>query len=251
LGTTIILTPDSVYDYFEPRAEDKYFIKLPSQSFRFWLSTNYAKPLAYDYSGTFYSASTNLHSQMGLDMLNSARIRISNNYLIIFSNQMRFDINNLGYVGKSQTQDTIFFGKRNIRYITTTIEQNFILNKNISMYMKIRHYWSIVDYFEYYSLSNSGYLYPLSNSYRFLTNQDVNYNVFTVDFNFTWIFMPGSQFSVSYKKQITSSTKNMIFGFYDNFEDMYFNSPRLNAITFKLLIYLDYNQILRKRLFSR
>lgn len=241
VGTTLKITPDSVYDYFEPRAEDRFFIKVPEQSFRLWFSTNYANPLAYDFSNTLYSAGAIQRQQLGYSILNSFRVRFSNNVLFVYTNEYRTDINNFGYVGKSPTSDSIFFGKRNLIYITNTIEQSLVFTKNISLSCKIRHYWSRVIYTEYFQLSNSGYLYPLQNSYRFITNKNVNYNAFNVDLNFVWYFRPGTLFTISYRKQITSTSILSNPDYYDNFEQMYFKNPHNNSITFKLVIYLNLN----------
>lgn len=241
LGATLKITPDSVYDYFEPRAEDRFFIKVPEQSFRLWISTNYAQPLAYDFSNTVYSAGAIQRLQLGYSILNSFRVRFSNNLLLVYSNEYRTDINNFGYVGKSPTSDSIFFGKRNLIYITNTIEQSLVFTKNISFNLKIRHYWSRVIYNEYYQLSNSGYLYPLYNSYRFITNKNVNYNALNVDINFIWFLRPGTQFTISYKKLITSTSILNYADYYDNFENMYFKNPHNNSLTFKLVIYFNVN----------
>ncbi len=246
IGAILELTPDEVYDYFEPRVENRFFVQKPSQSLSLWISSNYAKAFALDIQTSYYLAKLDNKSQRGCSFLFSPRIRFSNKAFFIFSNEIRFDNNDLGYVGTSQSQDSVFFGKRDIKYNTNTIEFDYIFSKDISLNLKVRHYWSLIDYYEFFTLGNNGKLYPLRYSYHFISNKDINYNIFTVDLIFRWIFMPGSEFSVVFKKQITSNTTNLIYDYYDNFENMYFHSPRLNSISFKLIIYLDYNNIINR-----
>ncbi len=247
IGFTGTYTPDVVYDYFEPRAEDKYYVKEPPKKITFWVSTNYAKNLANDLRINFYFAGNQDKSQKGYSFLYSPRIRLSNKALFVYSIELRYDFNDIGFVGKSESGDSIFFGKRNIKYTTNTISFDYNFTKNIFLNAKIRHYWSLIDYYEYYSLSNTGLLYPLNYSYHFTVNQDINYNNFTVDLNFRWIFLPGSEFSITFKKLVVSNTNDLIADYYDNFENMYFSTPRLNSLTFKLSFYINPGRYIKRK----
>jgi len=244
IGIIGTYTPDVVYDYFEPRAEDKFFVKEPPKRIMAWVSTNYAKNFANDIKINFYFAGNKDKSQKGYGFLYSPRIRFSNKALFVYSFELRYDFNDIGYVGKSPSGDSIFFGKRNIRYTTHTLSFDYNFTKNISLNAKIRHYWSLIDYYEYYSLANSGLLYPLNYSYHFIDNKDINYNNLTADIIFRWIFLPGSEFSITFKKLVVSNTNEIINDYYDNFENMYFSTPRLNSLIFKVLFYIDAGKIL-------
>lgn len=245
-GLIIDFSIGEEFDYFEPRVDGKLYVRAPERGYTFWISTNYAEPFAYDIQGNFNYVSLNEDDKKGFAVRNSPRIRLSNNAFFVFTNNLQFDYNNYGYVGKSDTQDSVFFGKRNIKYTTNELQFEYIFSKNISSALKVRHYWSVIDYFSFSTLGDNGRLYPLNYSYRFIGDQDLNYNAFTVDFNFKWIFLPGSEFSFSYKQQILSSSNDLVFDYYDNFEKMYFNSSLLNSISFKLIFYVDYNSIRRK-----
>ncbi len=249
-GLSFNITPDEVYDYFEPRVQNKFYVREPIQSFSSWISTNYANPFAVDFIGSFYYARIDEDAQNGFSFLFSPRLRFSEKAFFIYSSEFVFDYNNIGYVGKSQIVDSVFFGKRNIQNRTNTLEFEYIFSENIFMGIKLRHYWSIVDYFQYYTLADNGKLYPLLYSYQYIDNQDINYNNFTVDVVFRLLFSPGSEFSIVYKKQIISSSDDLMYDYYDNFEKMYFDFAHLNSFSFKFIFYLDYNtysNILKKR----
>ncbi|MEA3451150.1 MAG: DUF5916 domain-containing protein, partial [Bacteroidota bacterium] len=57
-----------------------------------------------------------------------------------------------------------------------------------------------------------------------------------------WIFIPGSELSIVYKKNITSTTNSIIQDYYSNFENMYFNYPHLNSFSFKIILFIDYHR---------
>jgi hypothetical protein len=243
VGLQITLTPDEVYDYFEPRAENKFYVRDPHQKFRLWFSSNYAEAFAYDLVGELHFAKLDEDSQNGFSFTNSPRIRFSDKVFFVYSNNIRYNYNDVGFVGKSSTTDSIFFGKRNIKTTTNIFELNYILSRNASLSFKARHYWSMIDYFNYYTLGSNGRLYPLFLSYQYFKEQDQNYNALSIDVYFRWIFMPGSEFSIVYKKQITTSATNLVHDYYENFENMYFEYPHLNSLSFKLIFYLDYQTI--------
>lgn len=247
LGAIFSFNPKEVYDYFEPRVENKFYVKEPSKSIRFWLSSNYANPLAYDFNLNYHFAKLDNKFQRGYELTFSPRIRFSNRALLVLSSAIRKEFNNIGYVDVNESKDSVFFGKRNIKYTTNSILFDYIFTKNISINLNVKHYWSLINYLDYFYLGKIGKLYPLEYSYHYLENKDVNYNSFTIDFIFKWLFLPGSEFSVVYKKLITSSSTTLIKDYYDNFENMYFNFPILNSISFKIIFYLDYNTFFHRQ----
>lgn len=243
IGNSLLLSPFEEFDYFEPRVDGVFFAKEPYATYRVWLSSNYSNPFAFDLISTYSRSRISEQKQNGVSFLFSPRLRLSNNAMLIYSNNIEYKFKDVGYVGKTESQDSVFFGKRDIRYVTNSVEFDYIFTKDISLNLKMRHYWSIIDYYEYFTLENNGKLYPLNYSYLYVSNNDLNYNILTVDLIFKWFFMPGSEFSIVYKKQIISNSIDLIFDYYDNFSNMYINFPKLNSISFKLIFYLDYNLI--------
>lgn len=244
IGANISFSLDSIYDYKEPRAEDRFYLKEPERSMRLWISTNYARPLAYDLSLTSYftgipTRKNYKRRQLGYSLTNSFRIRFSDNVLTIYRNDYRLDFNNLGFIGKTANNDTVFFGKRNINYITNTVEAYVNLSKDVSLSLVIRHYWSKILYTEFYQLAPSGVLYPLNEPYKYIKNPNINFNILNVDLNYTWNIKPGTFLNLSYRKQITSTTNKIITDYYENFYQFYLESPHLNSITLKLVVYFN------------
>jgi hypothetical protein len=83
-GITLNITPFKIYDYFEPRIVDMFWIKKPSQNISIWTSSNYAKAFANDFTFLFYATDFSYYSENGYSYSYSPRIRLSNNvYLFI------------------------------------------------------------------------------------------------------------------------------------------------------------------------
>ena len=76
-------------------------------------------------------------------------------------------------------------------------------------------------------------------------NHDYNYNAFNIDMVYTWRFAPGSELSVVWKNSIYNSSDEIFYDFGENFTNM-FASDKTNSISLKVLYYLDY-QYLKKR----
>lgn len=239
LGSQISYTPDETYNYFEPRVEDRVFIEPSNQYISGWLSSDYRKDLAIDIVAGFYKANESELHQNGGWFTFSPRLRLSDKLLLVYSLNNKYDFNSYGFVEKTEDNDTIFFGERDIETLTNTLSADYIFNNKASLSLRVRHYWSVVDYEDYYTLQNDGTLKVLYQSYKYVKNNDINYNVFDIDLVYTWHFLPGSEFSLVYKKDITSNNENIVDDFYVNFDNMFHKNPHLNSISFKLVYYLD------------
>lgn len=249
LGLNISVTPDDSYNYFEPRVEDRVFTEPANQYFSGWLSSDYRKRLAIDLVGGFYNTNSDLDlHQNGGWVTVSPRLRVSDKFLVVYSLNQNTDFNSYGFVGKTDDNDTIFFGERDIQTFTNTLSANYIFNNKSSLSLRVRHYWSQVDYEDYYTLQTDGSLKVLPQSYKYIKNKDINYNAFNIDLVYTWQFLPGSEFSLVFKKSISSSQDLIIPNYYQNFDEMYNENPHLNSLSFKLIYYLDY-QYLKNKVF--
>ncbi len=243
-GLTLELSPDNTYDYFEPRIEDRFFIKPPQQNITFYVSTNYAKTLAFDLKLKGYFTSFEEKSQKGFFYLIAPRLRVSKRLLATFSHSYQFDYNNYGFV-KKINDDTAIFGQRNIYIQENSFKLEFYITNKLSLNLKLRHYWTIIDYFKYFMLQNNGILLQVPLIYKYVENRDLNFNIFTGDFIFTWRFAPASELNFIIKKSISSSSQKLIFDYYDNFENLYYHSPHLNHFSVKLVYYIDYQKFKR------
>jgi len=76
-------------------------------------------------------------------------------------------------------------------------------------------------------------------------NNDFNFNAFTVDMVFAWVFAPGSSLNIVWKNSIDKDDNLAVNNFFANLRNT-FESPQRNVLSFKILYYLDYQQIKRR-----
>ena len=237
-GMRLSFTPDRVYNYFEPRVENFVYIEPPKQNYMFWISTDYSRKFAIDLQTGFYFPIQYKIAQKGGWFLVGPRFRIGNSFLFTYTLKISSDLNNYGYVGQTANRDTVFFGKRNIKTVENIVFSRLAFGPRSYVSVRLRHYLSTVNYFDYYALLADGTLVPLELPYHFLSNQDRSFNAFNVDFIYTWRFLPGSEFSVVYKRQITGLSKQVIPNYFEDFMHFYKEIPGFEIFTLKLVIYI-------------
>jgi len=80
-------------------------------------------------------------------------------------------------------------------------------------------------------------------------DQDINFNTFNVDLSFSWNFASGSYLDIMWKNQIYSSDVIpdylMFPSFSKNFSNL-FDNPQTNTISFRLIYYLDWQNMKRR-----
>lgn len=244
IGLTQNIKPFVTYDYSEPRTLGLFFVRNPEYRVRSWISTNYSNPIAIDFNFSYTTVKRRLTKPWKITYSFAPRVRFSDKFLFTLSNSYAKSFNDAGYVARSN--DSIFFGVRNISNQILTMEFDYNLRKNMSLNLRMRHNWTIVNYQDYYLLSKTGFLYPLSFPYHYFNSKDINSNFFNIDFIFRWIIVPGSELSVSYKLRITSSSDVMFYDYYDNFENMYESNANIQSLSAKLILYFNKQTVKKK-----
>jgi hypothetical protein len=167
----------------------------------------------------------------------SPTYRVNNHIRIGYRLELDNSKNEKGYV--KTIGDEIIFGNRNKLNIENSMYSTYSFNTKSSLGLKLRHYWSAVDYdTNFYMLKYDG---TLAN-HDFTNNEDINFNTWNFDLNYSWEFAPGSQLSVLYRNSIYESGTNPNLSFASNLENL-FNESLTNQLSLKLIYYLDYNKL--------
>ncbi len=232
-------------DYYEARQSDFQVFKRPaSYWYKLWMSSDYRKTFALD-------AQIGTSKGYAHGFFYRIRPRVQVNDKLNFRYTFDYDerTGERGYVDKLETAtDTaVVFGKRNKQTITNSFEGSYVFNNKASLSLNMRHYWSAVDYNNYYLLETDG---GLSSTERYAENSDFNFNVFNVDLVFSWNFAPGSFFNVVWKNSILQDGEildNEFYTFRQNFEETFRYENMANSLSFKISYYLDYKQLFKRR----
>lgn len=224
------------YDYFEPRVEGRYFKQQGVFESRAWVSSDFRKKFAYEVSLEYAKRYELDNYYTGIEI--EPRYRFSDRFQMVYNLEYGKLINENGYVTELDNGD-IIFGTRDVKNVINTLSGKFNFSTKSSISLSFRHYWSPVQYQDqYYSLNEDGTL----NNSSYYENNDINYNIWNLDLNYTWQFAPGSFLTALYRNSIFNEDELSYLDFGENL-DLLFNEPINNVVSIKLIYFLDYNQI--------
>lgn len=237
------------YDYFEPRTWGAYFTRPIYASTSGWISSNYQKRFAIDARISWDIIDDADWKDWGYSI--SPRVRISNKIFLVYEWEHSFSINGQGYAVAFgipvETSEAIVFGNRNRTNVINTININYTLTNRIGITFKLRHYRSHIRYNYFYDLQEDGSLQRNELTGLDANNEsayNTNFNAFTIDFVYRWVFRPGSELSLVWKNSIFTNDKRVSETYLQNLSSTFENNA-LNSISIKLLYWIDYQDIKR------
>lgn len=235
--------PFGLYDFYEPRVEGWYYHQPPSWEGCLEIITDARKKLATDFetSLVFHPGNERLDYILSLE----PRFRISDRFTTSLSGEWGIISNDYGWVETqydTQANPEIFFGRRAVRTVDNTVNIRYVFTTSISMNLRARHYWSKVEYSDFYLLNSDGCLDPADYD----RHSDIDFNVLNLDLQLLWFFAPGSQISVMWKNSILTTGDTPSDNYFTALEETV-GSPQTNSLSLRILYYLDYS-ILKKML---
>lgn len=238
------------YDYFEPRTDGMYFIRPKWLDLGCWISTNYQKRIALDASVSYVFVARDNWYENAYRI--SPRIRLSDKLFLVYEFENSFSFNSQGYAvafgTPSFTTGNVIFGSRDRINMTNTINLRYTLTNRMGITFRLRHYRSTITYDSFFDLNEDGSLTQNNMSGLDADGNSVyntNFNAFTIDLVYRWVFLPGSEVNVVWKNSIFSNDKATEAGYLDNLTTMFDYSP-LNSLSIKVLYWLDYQSMKRK-----
>ncbi len=235
-GINFSSDPIDYNDYYEPRVKG-YWLKTPADyNLSGWISTDYRKKLAIDFSLAQYLATAYHISAFSIDL--SPRFRANDRLLLQCGASYNLVQNGIGYVNSDSTDlannPVIVFGRRNVTTITNVISAEYMFNSRMSLNIRARHYWVVAKYYSFYRLDKQGLLDPM----EYKGNEDINFNLFNLDLTYVWNFAPGSQLSLVWKNAISTFSRETMGSYFKDFGNT-IESPASNSFSIRVLYYLD------------
>ena len=241
-------------DYFEPRGnsigEDKFIRPVWTNS-RAWFSSNYQKRIAVDVGFNYIEVKRNDWWEWNYDL--EFRFRINNQINLIHGFRKSFQYNSEGYAvdfGEPANQfEGILFGNRD-RFITTqSLGLDYTITNRIGMTFRLRHYNAKINYNYFSELLDNGRLQTLpdytGNDINGNSAYNINYNAFTIDMLFRWVFFPGSELNLVWKNSIFTNDRNVTDNYWLTLNNTLQNGP-MNTLSLKVIYWLD-AQYLKKK----
>jgi Domain of unknown function (DUF5916)/Carbohydrate family 9 binding domain-like len=177
------------------------------------------------------------------------RYRFSNKFQLSGSIAIQQDKGNWGW---SQIRDTNgvavvkpIIARRNTKTNTSILSAQYNFTNRMNLSVRMRHYWSIAENTNFYNLKNDGYW----DEIPFIPKRNIDYNTFNIDMFYTWDFLLGSRITLAWKNALGS---NIRFDPYSNKTygknlGQSINNPHSNEVTLKIVYFLDYLKLQKKK----
>ena len=230
------------HDYFELRTPGKMVRMMPWQYFGVKGSSDSRKRFfaGFDVGYANTSAFNNSIYYRG-DF--SLRYRFSDHLSVDLQTGGSFDKGNVGYAFRREANGDPIIGWRNVEQYSNVLSANINFTPRMFMTIRARHYWSRVNYFNYYNVDDNGYW----KDRPFIPGNDDNYNTYNLDLFYTWDFMYGSRFILGWKNWLPESATidgGQYQGYVKNVRQV-FSQPQGREISARLIYFLDHRKMKR------
>lgn len=233
-------------DYYEPRVKGRYFIDPRFIFYNININTDRRKSLScfVHYGGSVRPETDQYRNSVDVGLF----MRIGRRLQLNYSWSISSNPNNKGYVDRTDDDKHIYFAKRDLSTIEEILEASYSFNNKTSFHIRTRHYWSSSKNKQYYVLQQDG---TLTSNTLYTENNDNNYNAFSNDASFRWIFAPGSEMSIVWKSTLDADSDFVTTNYERNLRRTW-DGEQANSISLKVLYYVDYNTLNRaaRKVFS-
>lgn len=227
-------------DYFEPRQEGRLFVIPKNYELNTFLATDLTRAISYqfDFAYRAYPEWEGHATKYG----GLARLRFGRGLNIQGEIDYEQRKNDRGFVD-NDSDGTIVIGQRDRRDITGAVTANILFNDRMSITARARHFWALVEYQEYFQLRQDGTL----RSTVYEEDNNTNFNAYNIDLIYRFRFAPGSEFNIIWKRSLLNENAPFTYNYIDNWNEMSKDQTPDNLFSVKLLYYLDYSNMQRRR----
>lgn len=229
-----------VSNYYEPRVEG-FVYREPLWGYSYvGFSSTYSKPFALDgeFSITMVPSQDNFNYVGSLSPL----LKIGNHFQFRYRSQIEFHNNEVGFAG-IDSLGVPLLGSRDVNTFENTFSATYVIRNYMPVSIRVRHYFTQGSY------SQLNYLLPvgdLDSPVLLPYNFDFTFNTFNIDFVYSWQFSPGSSLSLIWKTGILSDIPGSHLSYLQNLKET-LDSDQLNSLTLKVIYYIDYEQIAKRK----
>lgn len=246
-GGSFNVQPGKQFDYFGPRVSGRYFISEDWLNTSIWMSSDYNKTFALDADIGYETLFEDGRSYQSVFFEVEPRVRLNEKFIIVYGFQWDQELRERGWI--DFIGDDIIYGQRDQLTIENNLSANYNFNPFHGLTLSCRNYWSAVQYEnELFALGENGRLNRDDNYTKDdLSDPDINFSTWDVNFTYKWQFAPGSFLTAQYRNRISNFNTNGSQNFGNSIDEL-FDNPKGNTVSLKMVYFIDYNNI--KNLFK-
>ncbi|MGZ8518347.1 MAG: DUF5916 domain-containing protein, partial [Chitinophagaceae bacterium] len=235
--------PTDQNDYFDLRTPGKFLQKPSEVTFGLEGSSDSRKRLFFstDLSYSVRDAADNSYNLASFGL----RYRFSDRFTLSLNWFRQFEENQRGFAFRRELNGDPIAGFRDFTETQTILSGIYNFTPRINLTLRGRHYWNKVEYNSFYNVNDEGHLTPRA----FINNTNENYNAFNLDAFLTWDFRLGSRIILGWKNWLGNSfdVDGVLYNEYTRNLGQSFVVSHGNEITLKVIYFLDYNQLRKKK----
>ena len=226
-------------DFYEPRISGKVFKRPGYIKPAFWIYTNSAKKYSLGLEAGYSDMPE--YKAKGFDLQFNQQYRFNNKLTISNTANLEYKNRNIGFAAIEG--DSSIFGLRRRHTVENIFNIKYNFTNKMGLSFRARHYWSKVNYSEFFSLEKDGNL----KSAAFISNNpNSNVNYFNIDMVYTWQFAQGSFINLVWKDAASTWGNNVNDRYFKNFANTW-SEPQSNSFSFRIIYYLDYLSLKGKK----
>ena len=233
------IQPGVEYEYFEPRTPGRFLIKPPKGITGFNINTDRRKDYYFFLNG-FGGGTLDLWDGHWAGIGGGIFYSITDRISIQLDTDKGYDEHDVGFVSNQGiNNEKIILGQRRINNMQVQGSGIYTFNKNMSLNIRLRHFWAHVNYNGFFELDQDGFL----NETNYNEDHDFSLNFFNIDMVYRWRFAPGSDLFFIWKNAIADdqdvlqTSYRQAVGRLDDFTEN-------NSISLKLVYFLDYASLI-------
>jgi hypothetical protein len=246
-GIRLNANPLESFDFYEPRAQNRFVINPRRIGGSLNLSSNYNYKFALDLSPNISFFDQEGRKSYGFFV--APRYRFNDKLSLVYSFNFSRQNNNKGYNddidddNNPSTPNTIIFANRNVVTYSNSLSGKYSINSQMTFNLSVRQYWSFAENKNYLSLNQDGSFtdYP-----SYVQNNNSSFYSWNTDLSYNWWFAPGSQVSILYRNNAGNSENIINKDFGSNITNLLNNQALNHSFSISVRYFIDYNSLKRK-----
>jgi Domain of unknown function (DUF5916)/Carbohydrate family 9 binding domain-like len=246
---TIETQPVWFNDFFESRTPGLRMNRIPFAFAGIGGSSDSRKKL---YADLFIGAAESPWPDDLFTLINmGVRYRFNDRLQVNARMETQYDRGNWGYSHRDSISTLVagypdpVISYRKVRTNNFILGAQYSFTPRMNWTIRMRHNWTHLEQLKFYKLNLNGSW----NDYSFLPGRNRNFNAFNIDMFYTWDFKWGSRLTLAWKNALGGNVSldpytNSTYG--KNLGRM-FSSPHSNEVTLKIVYFIDYLDLKRKR----
>lgn len=212
-----------------------------------WFSSDYRRRFAMDV-GVWHASGPTFRNWDEYTLRLAPRFRLNDRLMARYIWKIIERQHERGWADVLTNGDNLIslFGDRTNREITQVLTASYIFTNRMSLTARLRHSWSTVRYHEFLQLDDAGNLESTDAETMRpdgTSDYDVNYNAWSVDLVYRWIFSPGSELALVWKNNLVQQQEGEAIpeDYLANWGQMV-ETGFVNSLSLRATFFVDYSR---------